>query len=106
MGLFLKLVDDRAWRTKSVAEVAAVAARAEQLGFDSVWVLDHLFFDAPGVRVPIHDPMQLLAAIAAHTRRVQLGALVLCGPLRLPVQLARESAALPDASGGRYVCGG
>ena len=105
VGVFLKLLDHQARRTKSVAEVAALAARAEELGFDSVWVMDHLFTDSPGVRVPVHDPMQVLAAIAARTRRVQLGALVICGPFRLPVQLARESASLQDASGGRYLCG-
>lgn len=105
LGLFLTLVDHQERRTKRVDEIVATAMRAEQAGFDSVWVLDHLFTDASGVRVPIHDPLQLLAAIAARTERVQLGALVICGPFRLPVQLARESATLQEASRGRYICG-
>ena len=105
VGVFLKLIANQERRAKRVDEVVALAVRAELLGYDSVWVMDHLFTDRPGIRVPVHDPMQLLAAIAARTERVQLGALVLCGPFRLPVQLARESATLQEASGGRYICG-
>jgi alkanesulfonate monooxygenase SsuD/methylene tetrahydromethanopterin reductase-like flavin-dependent oxidoreductase (luciferase family) len=105
VGVFLKLIASQERRTKHVDEVVALAVRAEQLGYDSVWVMDHLFSDRPGIRVPAHDPLQLLAAIAARTERVQLGALVICGPFRLPVQLARESATLQEASRGRYICG-
>ncbi len=104
VGVFLKLVGEGG-RTKRVDEVVALAVRAEQLGYDSVWVMDHLFTERTGTRVPVHDPLQLLAAIAARTARVELGALVLCGPFRLSVQLARESATLAEASGGRYICG-
>ncbi len=105
VGVFLKLIASQERRTKRVDEVVTLAVRAEQLGYDSVWVMDHLFTDRPGIRVPAHDPLQLLAAIAARTQRVQLGALVLCGPFRLAAQLARESATLQEASGGRYICG-
>lgn len=105
VGVFLKLIAHQERRTKRVDEVVALAVRAEELGYDSVWVMDHIFSDRPGIRVPAHDPLQLLAAIAARTERVQLGALVICGPFRLPVQLARESATLQEASGGRYICG-
>ena len=105
VGLFLKLVDTAAGRTRSVAEVVRTAVTAEQLGFDAVWVMDHLFVGAAGPRVPLHDPLQLLAAIAAQTRHVKLGTLVVCGPFRLPVQLAREAMTLQDASGGRFING-
>lgn len=105
VGVFLKLLDGRARRTKSVEELVRLAVEAEELGFDSVWVMDHLFHGDPPDRVPMHDPLQLLSAIASRTRHVELGTLVLCGPFRLPVQLARESMTLQDWSGGRFVCG-
>lgn len=105
VGVFLKLIDHAGRRTKSVAEVVAHAERAEALGFDSVWVMDHLFTDALGRRVAAVDPLQVLAAIAARTRRVQLGPLVLCGPFRQALQTAREAMTLNDASGGRFICG-
>jgi FMNH2-dependent dimethyl sulfone monooxygenase len=105
VGVFLKLVDHEGGRTKRVEEVVRAAVRAEELGFDSVWVMDHLFTGAPGARVAAHDPLQLLAGIANATRHVALGTLVLCGPFRLPVQLARESMTLQEASDGRFICG-
>jgi alkanesulfonate monooxygenase SsuD/methylene tetrahydromethanopterin reductase-like flavin-dependent oxidoreductase (luciferase family) len=105
VGVFLKLIDQEGRRTKRVEQVVRAAVQAEELGFDSIWVMDHLFTDAPGVRVAAHDPLQLLAAVAANTRLVSLGTLVLCGPFRLPVQLAREAMTLSEASGGRFICG-
>ncbi len=105
VGVFLKLIDHAGRRTKSVAEAAALAEKAEALGFDSVWVMDHLFGGPAGWRVAAPDPLQVLAAVAARTQRVQLGPLVLCGPFRLPLQLAREAMSLNDASGGRFICG-
>ena len=105
VGVFLKLIDGPARRTKSVEELVQLAVEAEELGFDSVWVMDHLFTGDPPGRVPMHDPLQLLGAMAGRTRHVELGTLVLCGPFRLPVQLAREAMTLQDWSGGRFLCG-
>lgn len=105
VGVFLKLLDGRARRTKSVEELVRLAVEAEELGFDSVWVMDHLFNGDPPDRVPMHDPLHLLGAIAGRTRHVEVGTLVLCGPFRLPVQLAREAMTLQDWSGGRFICG-
>src|SRR5206468_12085898 len=67
----------------------AYAVSAEELGFDSVWVWDHILLgvDPP---FPIIDPLSLLAAVAARTTRIKLGTGVLVLPLRNPVVLAKE----------------
>src|SRR5262249_13544353 len=74
-------------------------------GFDSAWVMDHVFLERPGGRIGGHDPFALLAFAAARTSRVGLGTLVACPAFRTTGQLARESAALADASRGRFVLG-
>jgi alkanesulfonate monooxygenase SsuD/methylene tetrahydromethanopterin reductase-like flavin-dependent oxidoreductase (luciferase family) len=83
----------------------AQARLAEQIGFDSVWVMDHVFIQRGGRRVLAHDPLVTLSAIACATQRIAIGSLVLCHAFRNAVQLAREAAALADASGGRFVLG-
>jgi alkanesulfonate monooxygenase SsuD/methylene tetrahydromethanopterin reductase-like flavin-dependent oxidoreductase (luciferase family) len=91
-------------RPKPLADIAEQARRAEELGFDSVWVMDHLFIQRAGGRVLAHEPLIVLAHAAAKTTRITLGSLVL-GPFRQVGELAREAAALADASGGRFVLG-
>ena len=76
-----------------------LAARAEGLGFDSVWVGDSL------LARPRHDPLTLLAAVAARTRKVQLGTAVFLPALRNPVVLAHQLATLDQISEGRLVLG-
>jgi alkanesulfonate monooxygenase len=86
------------------AALIAYAERAEALGFDSLWVWDHIFLgvDPP---FPIIEPLTLLAAIAARTRRIRLGTGVLVLPLRNPVVLAKELASLERIAGGRLLLG-
>jgi len=79
--------------------ILALAARAENLGFDSVWVGDSL------LARPRHDPLTLLAAAAARTQRVQLGTAVFLPALRNPVVLAHQLATLDQISEGRLVLG-
>lgn len=101
----LKLYDYRTYAPKRIAEIAAQAVLAERVGFDSVWVMDHVFIQRGSRRVAAHDPLLTLAAVAAATRQVRVGSLVLCHAFRNVVQLAREAAALADASAGRFVLG-
>ncbi len=98
---------DAAGRTLSLAEVAAYAARAERLGFDSVWASDHFHGDdrAPGGAGGRHDPLLALAYLAACTTRITLGTLVLANGFRAPAQLAREVATLSHLAPGRVVIG-
>ncbi len=92
-------------RMFGVDQVTRTIVRAEELGFDSAWVMDHPFIETPGGRVSGHDPMVLLAHAAGRTRRIGLGTLVVCTAFRPPAQLGREVAALADASAGRFVLG-
>jgi alkanesulfonate monooxygenase SsuD/methylene tetrahydromethanopterin reductase-like flavin-dependent oxidoreductase (luciferase family) len=76
-----------------------MAERAEASGFDSVWVGDSL------TAKPRHEPLTLLAAVAARTRRVRLGTAVLLPALRNPVMLAQIVATLDQVSEGRVILG-
>jgi alkanesulfonate monooxygenase SsuD/methylene tetrahydromethanopterin reductase-like flavin-dependent oxidoreductase (luciferase family) len=84
------------------AELAALARAAEETGFDSLWVGDHLLYrgDGRGERGP-WDCWTTLAGLAAVTDRVELGPLVACTAFRPPGILARTAAAVDELSGGR-----
>jgi alkanesulfonate monooxygenase SsuD/methylene tetrahydromethanopterin reductase-like flavin-dependent oxidoreductase (luciferase family) len=77
----------------------ALAERAEALGYDAVWVGDSL------LARPRHDPLTLLAAVAARTRKVSIGTAVFLPALRNPVVLAHQLATLDRISEGRLVLG-
>lgn len=81
------------------------ARRAESLGFDSIWVTDHLLRADQFYRVAWLEPMAVLKFVSAVTERVRLGTGILIVPLRDPVLLAKEIATLQDLSGNRFVLG-
>ena len=81
-------------------DVLGTAEMAEALGFDSVWVGDHLLW-----YVPSPDPAVILGALAARTERVRLGTAVYLAALRNPVAVAKMGATLDHLSGGRFVLG-
>lgn len=81
------------------APLLALAERAEGLGFASVWVGDSL------LARPRHDPLTLLAAVAARTRKVELGTAVLLPALRNPVVLAQQIATLDRIADARLILG-
>ena len=81
------------------APLLALAERAEALGYDLVWVGDSL------LARPRHDPLTLLAAVAARTRKVSVGTAVFLPALRNPVVLAHQLATLDRISEGRLVLG-
>src|SRR5438309_9107790 len=105
VGVTLKMYDYRTYAPKSPGEIARQAAHAEALGYDSVWVMDHLLIQRGERRVMAHDPLVCLAAVAAATRTITIGSLVLCSAFRGTGQLAREASALADLAGGRFVLG-
>ena len=81
------------------------ARRAEAIGLDSIWVVDHLL-RAPGLYgVSWLDPLCVLNHVAACTSRIRLGTGILVVPIRHPVLLAKEIATLDYLSGGRYIFG-
>jgi probable F420-dependent oxidoreductase len=92
------------------AAVLEWAQRAETLGFDSVWVSDHLTWDlakygADDTRYGVYEALVTLAAVARATNRVRLGSLVLCEALRPPAVLAKALAAIDRLSDGRLDVG-
>ena len=94
----------------SFAAVAGWAKRAEELGFDSVWVSDHFFYSfarygADPAPIPSLEPLTTLAGIASVTERIRLGTLVLCAPFRHPALLARTAASIDLLSRGRLDLG-
>ncbi len=87
--------------------VAGLAVAAEGAGFDSVWVMDH-FFQLPamgGPDQPMLEAYTLLGALAARTRKVQLGTLVTGVTYRNPAILAKIVTTLDVISRGRAVLG-
>jgi F420-dependent oxidoreductase-like protein len=87
--------------------VAGLATAAEEAGFDSVWVMDHFFQLPPlgGPDQPMLEAYTLLGALAARTRRVQLGTLVTGVTYRNPAILAKTVTTLDVISQGRAVLG-
>ncbi|PJK28197.1 LLM class flavin-dependent oxidoreductase [Minwuia thermotolerans] len=81
------------------APLLALAERAEGLGFDSLWAGDSL------LARPRHEPLTLLAAVAARTAKAELGTAVLLPALRNPVILAHMAATVDRISEGRLILG-
>ncbi len=94
-----------AGKTASWADLLAFAERAESLGFDSLWIPDHLLVQWQGQRRGIWECWSLLAALAAVTRRVELGSLVACTAFRNPAVLAKMADTVDEISGGRLIVG-
>ena len=87
-------------------EYASMARAAEEVGFDSVWVGDHLLYrDDGGPERGPWDAWTLLTGLAMVTERVGIGPLVACTAFHRPGVLARIAAAVDEVSGGRLVVG-
>ena len=115
IGVHLPHVGDQATRET----LLSFAKRAEALGFDSLWVSDHVViprdyesrypYHASGrltwSDLPLLEPLSTLLFVAAVTERVQLGTTVLVLPMRNPVLHAKIVATLDVLSGGRAILG-
>jgi len=85
-----------------------LAKNAEELGFDSVWVSDHVVIPNKSIgsfSKVFYDPFILLAAIASVTKNIKLGTSVIILPYRNPVVVAKMIATLDALSRGRLVMG-
>lgn len=94
----------------SFERIVQLAQECERLGFDSVWVSDHIVFDlakygGTDALIGSLDPLVTLAVLARETMSVRLGTMVLCNEFRHPVVLAKQAAAIHLASNGRLELG-
>jgi alkanesulfonate monooxygenase SsuD/methylene tetrahydromethanopterin reductase-like flavin-dependent oxidoreductase (luciferase family) len=104
----LGLIVPQGWREdlpgRDFETMAGVAQAAERLGFDSIWLYDHLQTRAGDPDVVL-ECWTSLAALARETRRVKLGQIVTCALYRNPGLLAQMAATVDAASGGRVIVG-
>jgi probable F420-dependent oxidoreductase len=87
-------------------EIADMARVAEDVGFDSFWMPDHLSFHFDNVHPQGGwDVWSLLAALAATTKRIEIAPLVACSSFRNPALIAKMADTIDEISGGRFILG-
>jgi probable F420-dependent oxidoreductase len=98
-----------------------ISRHADELGYDSVWLGEHLLFPVkiasqypydpsgslgpPLTTTPLFDPLITFAYIAGQTKKIQLGTSIYIAPLRHPIVVAKLVATLDALSGGRFILG-
>ncbi len=95
-------------RKAGAETIREAAVQAEELGFDDVWVSEHIIVPRTASYPPtpsFYDPVLTLTWAAACTRRVRLGTSVLVLPMRHPLPLAKELATPQNLSDGRLILG-
>jgi probable F420-dependent oxidoreductase len=85
--------------------IVGFAREVEELGFDSIWITDHLLAAQQFYSVSFLEPLTTLALVAGVTDRVKLGTSVLVTPIREPVLLAKQVATLQFLSNNRFILG-
>lgn len=100
IGLELLTAYPFSWRT-----LRGAARSVEDVGFDSLWVPDHMEKEFGGQTMAFYDAMTMLGGLADVTSRVALGASVHNGALRHPFRLAHAAVTVDEISDGRAVLG-
>ena len=96
-GLFL----DPFYLSGTFHQIKNYANKAEHLGYESIWVSDHLMSETK----PIYECFTTLSSLASVTRKIRLGSLVACNSYRNPSLLAKICATLDVISNGRLEFG-
>lgn len=99
-GEYEGVESSEAWR-----RTAAVADRAELLGFESIWLFDHFHTTPTPIEAPTFELFTTLTALAARTKRVRIGQVVTCAAYRNPALLAKMASSLDVISDGRLELG-
>jgi probable F420-dependent oxidoreductase len=106
VGLELPVAEGRGWEgVPRWADILAIAQRAEEVNFDSLWVEDHLLVRGDDGAHGLWECWSLLAALATTTARVELATFVACAGFRNPALLAKQADTLDEISGGRLILG-
>jgi alkanesulfonate monooxygenase SsuD/methylene tetrahydromethanopterin reductase-like flavin-dependent oxidoreductase (luciferase family) len=93
-------------RTPTFRDLREMALISEQVGFDSLWLADHLIYRFPNqAESAPWEALTMLSALAAVTTRITLGTLVLSTSFRPPAMLAKMADALDEISEGRLILG-
>ncbi|MCG5220750.1 LLM class flavin-dependent oxidoreductase [Streptosporangium sp. KLBMP 9127] len=95
-------VSTQMWPMESWPRAGGLWRQAEEFGFDTAWVADHVAWRG---NTPWHDSYATLAAAAAVTTRIRLGTLVTSPNFRHPVPTATAAKTIDDISGGRLTLG-
>ncbi len=107
IGITLDISEDSFdGRTPNFRDLREMALISELVGFDSLWLADHLIYRFPNqAESAPWEALTMLSALAAVTTRITLGTLVLCTSFRPPAMLAKMADALDEVSGGRFILG-
>lgn len=87
------------------SDIKTEVQHVEKLGYDSIWMSDHVFGLIGNQKNPFFECWTTLSAIATETTQIKLGQLVLCNPFRHPSLLAKMGATLDSISKGRLILG-
>src|SRR5215211_5348362 len=106
VGLTLLPFEDRVQQAHHWSTLLEVAHTAEAVGFDAIWIPDHLIFREDGEEVSgAWEAWSLVAGLAATTSQVAIGSFVLCTAWRNPALIAKMADTVDEMSGGRLILG-
>jgi alkanesulfonate monooxygenase SsuD/methylene tetrahydromethanopterin reductase-like flavin-dependent oxidoreductase (luciferase family) len=106
VGVYLPIYENEmGGETPRWTDLLALGQRAEAVGFDSIWVPDHLLVKTETLDMGPWAALPILTALAATTTRVEIGPLVSCTLFYNPALLAKMADTIDEISGGRFVLG-